>query len=78
MAITRRRVFVPVPRIDIGGVVTALLPWGTHKPASRVTDVRGKYSGYSGTHGDLCDYDQMTTAQHDQAGEFWAVYLGDL
>lgn len=78
MTITRRRVFFPLPRLDIGGIVVALLPWGTHRAAGRVLDTpRGKYSGYCGTRGDLCDYDQMTTAEHDQAGEFWAVYLGD-
>lgn len=78
MTITRKRVFVPVPRLDIGGIVTALLPWGTHKPASRVIGMRGKYSGYSGTHGELKPYDAMTQAEHDACGEFWAVYLGDL
>lgn len=69
---TRRRVFLPVPRLDIGGIVTALAPWGTHRAAGRVLDTpRGKYSGYSGTHGCLKEYDSMTKSEHEACARFF-------
>lgn len=73
---TRSRVFVPVPRLDIGAVVTALLPWGTHKPASRVLDApRGKCSGYCGRPGYLKPYDSMTKAEHEACARFFGGHL---